>query len=90
VDINVNIVVSALDMDAANPIPTTATRPTTAAVTQSPLHKDNGSSASHSDLSLPVEDIIDNKIYPDTTKDGKFFYQLKEKAEHIAQQTKRR
>jgi hypothetical protein len=31
VDIDVNTVVSALDKEAANPIPTTATRPTTAA-----------------------------------------------------------
>jgi hypothetical protein len=40
------------------------------------------------DLSLPIEDIIDNKIYPDMTKDRKCFYQLKEKAKLIAQQTK--
>jgi hypothetical protein len=55
--------------DAAIPRLTTTKIPTNAALTQSPLgapiasvRGDNGSSKSDSDLSLPVDDMISNKI----------------------------
>jgi hypothetical protein len=88
-DIDVNTVVSALDKDAPNTTPTMDPIPKAAAVSQSPP-KDNGSSDSDSDFSLTIADLLETKIYPDMTKDGKFFYQLQEKAKLRAQQTKRR
>ena len=45
---------------------------------------------SDSDLSLPVADDCGNKVYPDMTPDGKFSYQLMDKASQVAMQTKRR
>ncbi len=88
-DTDVNTVVSALDKADIKDSHQARSIPTTAAVTQSPLNKNNPGSDSESDLSVPVQDMVGNKIYPDMTKDGKFFYQLKEKAELVAKQTKR-
>ncbi len=90
-DTDVNTVVSALDKADIKDSHQARSIPTTAAVTQSPLNnKNNPGSDSETDLSVPIQDLVGNKIYPDMTKDGKFFYQLKEKAELIAKQTKRR
>jgi hypothetical protein len=69
-------VISALDKDAVNEV--------------SVPYPDEGSdSGSDSDLSIPIG-VDPDKQHPDMTQDGKFFYQLKEKAELVASQTKRR